>query len=222
MTSPITVLIVDDHPIAADGLISYLETADDILVRCTCTRGEEVNAAIMEHHPDVVLLDLELDGSQISGLEVAAMIQQLSPQTKILVISAFADQRHVLDALNIGVDGYVLKTSARLDLIEAVRRVAAGHNIFDPRVTKILQMFLNKPESSTAADDNGDVELTGREWDVLTLIADNLPNEEIANELTIAVGTVKTHVSNILRKLGLKNRQEAQVWFHLNHPTPPM
>ncbi|MCA9974495.1 MAG: response regulator transcription factor, partial [Anaerolineales bacterium] len=193
--------------------------ADDIVVRNTCTRGEEVNAAITEYQPDVVLLDLELDGSQISGLEVAEMIQQLSPQTKILVISAFADQRHVLDALNIGVDGYVLKTSARLDLIEAVRRVAAGHNIFDPRVTKILQMFINKPESPVSHDENNDADLTSREWDVLTLIANNLSNEEIANELTVAVGTVKTHVSNILRKLSLKNRQEAQVWFHLNQPT---
>ncbi|MCA9962439.1 MAG: response regulator transcription factor, partial [Anaerolineales bacterium] len=219
MTTQINILIVDDHPIAADGLISYLETADDIVVRNTCTRGEEVNAAITEYQPDVVLLDLELDGSQISGLEVAEMIQQLSPQTKILVISAFADQRHVLDALNIGVDGYVLKTSARLDLIEAVRRVAAGHNIFDPRVTKILQMFINKPESPVSHDENNDADLTSREWDVLTLIANNLSNEEIANELTVAVGTVKTHVSNILRKLSLKNRQEAQVWFHLNQPT---
>ncbi|MEZ4646098.1 MAG: response regulator transcription factor [Chloroflexota bacterium] len=210
MTTQINILIVDDHPIAADGLISYLETADDIVVRNTCTRGEEVNAAITEYQPDVVLLDLELDGSQISGLEVAEMIQQLSPQTKILVISAFADQRHVLDALNIGVDGYVLKTSARLDLIEAVRRVAAGHNIFDPRVTKILQMFINKPESPVSHDENNDADLTSREWDVLTLIANNLSNEEIANELTVAVGTVKTHVSNILRKLSLKNRQEAQ------------
>ncbi|MCA9975763.1 MAG: response regulator, partial [Anaerolineales bacterium] len=76
MTTQINILIVDDHPIAADGLISYLETADDIVVRNTCTRGEEVNAAITEYQPDVVLLDLELDGSQISGLEVAEMIQQ--------------------------------------------------------------------------------------------------------------------------------------------------
>lgn len=214
MTDPIRVLIVEDHPIAADGLANYLATADDLQVMDICTRGEEVEDAVLQMQPNIILLDLELDGSQISGLEVAQIVRRCAPATKILVVSAYADEHHVFAAMRAGVNGYLLKTNGRVEMIDAIRTVVGGKQIFDDRVMTILNSFFSQVtvETETA------VSLTDREWDVLSLIAQNKQNDEIAAALTIALGTVKTHVSNILRKLNLSNRQEAQVWYQLNKP----
>lgn len=220
-SEPITVFIVDDHPVATDGLVNFLETAEDIRVAGTCARGEEVEAAVRQSAPEVMILDLVLDGSQIDGFEVARLLRKNYPGIRLLVISAYADQKFVLKALTIGVDGYLLKTSSRVEVIQAIRMVAAGKKIFDPVVQEVLRDYLERAGAGemggiTGFDETAARELTDREWEVLSLLADSLANREIAGSLNITVKTVKTHVTNILSKVGVADRRQAAAWYRLN------
>ena len=218
---PIVALIVDDHPVSADGMRSYLETADDIQVAHISYDGEDALEDIAHYQPDIVIIDLELEGSRINGIEVARHLRRCYATLKLLVVSAYLDPQRVLGAVGAGVDGYLIKTSSHEEIIRTVYDVMAGVKIWDPRAYEVIQLYIGNDMEEFARFAQGQYEtspvmLTSREIDVLKLIANGYSNQEIAHELVISQGTVKTHVSNILDKISLNDREQARVWYHIN------
>lgn len=218
---PIVAVIVDDHPVSADGMKSYLETDDNIQVVDICYDGEEALTSIEIHQPDIAIIDLELDGSRINGIEVAKQLRRCYSTLKLLVVSAYSDPERVLGAVGAGVDGYLIKTSSFEEILRTVYDLMEGMSIWDPRVRNVIQLYIgnNLEDFSRFAQAQYDavpVNLTEREKEVLKLIALNYTNQEIAQDLVITEGTVKTHVSKIFEKLSVKDRNKAGVWYHLN------
>ncbi len=209
--SSISVLIVDDHPMTLDALTGYLETAADIRV-VACTRdGEQAVVLVQDEVPDVVLMDLVLDGSEIDGVEATRRITEISPNTQVLALSAYDDDRHVFPALKAGAMGYVLKTASAGEIKDAIRSVARRQPFLDRRIYEKLQQFLAQMREEVLLPEPGP-HLTPREEEVLDLLTEGLSNREIAEELVVSIKTVKTHVSNILQKLHLSDRNQARFW----------
>lgn len=219
---PIVVVIVDDHPLAADGLKSYLETTSDIHVAAICHTAVDALESVVAIQPDVVLLDVRLDGSRINGLEVAQQLRRRfdHQQLKILLVSAYCSAQYVFDAMATDVDGYILKSSKDTEIIEAVYAVMQGISVWDRNVKKVLNGYnsIHDIDHDVRVRDalNSYHSLTPREKGVFALIVANHQNDAIAASLCIVPGTVKQHVNNILRKLALKDRRQLQVWYRLN------
>jgi len=207
----ISVIIVDDHPMALDALTGYLETADDITVVACTADGEESVALVQEKVPDVVLMDLVLDGSKIDGIEATRLITDVSPSTQVLAISAYDQDEYVFPALKAGAMGYVLKTASSGEILDAIRSVARRQPFLDRRIYDKLRQFLGRIRKEVLLPEPGP-RLTPREQEVLDLLAEGLSNQEIAGRLVVSVKTVKTHVSNILQKLHLSDRTQARFW----------
>lgn len=221
-TSPIKVIIIDDHPVATDGLRSHMETQADIEVVRILHRGDEAVDIVDQLQPDVVVVDLELHGSRVDGVEIARQLRKRysNKQLKLLVVSAHATPQKVLSAVGVGVDGYLLKTSATIEIIRAIYNVMGGVMVFDPAVQHIIQLFIGNNMDALAElkalyEDHADVSLTDREWEILSLIALGHSNSDIANHLVISEATVKTHSKNIFAKLGITSREQARVWYYV-------
>lgn len=214
--SKIRVLIVEDHSVVRKGLCELLEKAPDIEVIGDTEYGEEGLALVQEHAPDVLLLDLVLDTSQVTGHDVLKQVVLSSPMTRVVVLSAYSDEQIAFPALYAGAMGYMLKSAYPNEVIEAVRDAAAGRYHVAPLITKkIVDHLLATRSPVEEASDTP--ELTPREKEILPLISRGLSNLEIADYLTIAPTTAKTHVSNILHKLGLKDRTKVALWM-TQHP----
>jgi DNA-binding NarL/FixJ family response regulator len=214
---PIGVLIVDNHKMIADGVWAWLSTTPDIHPLGICLFAEDVMTAIAALSPDIVLLDLLFENSIMQGVDLLPLINGLPRRPKVLVLSAYSTVPYVLSALKGGVDGYILKTSADIELIQALRVIYSGQRLFDPKVYDIVRDYLPAQEILTISGGQED-ELTERELEVLELIAQGLSNKEITAKLVISEKTVKKHVSNILRKLRPMDRQQAAVWYRANYP----
>jgi two-component system, NarL family, response regulator LiaR len=202
----IRVLIADDHAVVRQGLRTFLELQDDIDVTGEAGDGEAAVAAVERSSPDVVLMDLVMPG--VDGVEAIGRIRARSPATRVIVLTSFVDDDKLFPAVRAGAAGYLLKDVGPHELVAAIRTVHAGEALLHPTVAaRLLEQF--------AADGVGrrspDV-LTPREREVLALIARGLPNKVIARELTISERTVKTHVSNVLGKLGLTDRTQAALY----------
>lgn len=210
-TGQIAILIVDDHPVSSEGVTNYLETDPLIKVVSTWQRGEDAIEAISHSMPDLVIVDLELTGSQINGVEMIRILRRRYPHLRLLALSAYSDQNRVLGAVEAGVNGYLLKTSSRVELINAVHTLINGQTLFDPNVIKVLQLYTRSGMREIVDPEP----LTEREWEVLDCLAKEYSNREIAAHLTIAPSTVKTHVKNIFSKLNLSNREQARVWYYM-------
>jgi DNA-binding NarL/FixJ family response regulator len=215
----IKVFIVDDHPMACDALAAYLETESDIKVVGSATRAREAVEQVRRLMPDVMLLDLELGDPVENGVTVAKAVTAMGLPTRLLVITSYNDAEHVLSAFRAGVHGYLFKTSGRNDIIQAVRVVASGQTIFDATATRIIQTQFASIPPRRGADPTADggtaaaSPLTEREWEVLELAAQNLPNKMIALRLHITVKTTKCHISRVLHKLNVEDRKEAAAWY---------
>ncbi len=209
--SIISVIIVDDHPMALDALTGYLETADDMQVVAYTGDGEQAVALVQEKVPDVVVMDLVLDGSEIDGIEATRRITAVSPSTQVLALSAYDDDQHVFPALKAGAMGYVLKTASSGDILDAIRSVACRQPFLDRRIYEKLRQFLAQVREEVMLPEPYP-HLTPREQEVLDLLTEALSNQEIADRLVVSVKTVKTHVSNILQKLHLSDRTQARYW----------
>ncbi len=209
--SAISVLIVDDHPMTLDALSGYLGTADDIQVVGRTSDGEEAVLLVQEKVPDVVLMDLVLDDSEIDGIEATRQITATSPSTQVLALSAYDDDRHVFPALKAGAMGYVLKTATSGNILDAIRSIARRQPFLDHRIYEKLRQFLNQLGEGPLASEPAP-RLTPREREVLDLLAEGLSNQQIADRLVVSIKTVKTHVSNILQKLHLSDRNQARFW----------
>jgi NarL family two-component system response regulator LiaR len=209
--SVISVIIVDDHPLVLDALTGYLETTGDMeIVGCTAD-GEEAVALVQEKVPDVVLMDMVLDDSEIDGIEATRRIKATSPNTQVLALSAYDDDEYVFPALKAGAMGYVLKTASPDKILDAIRSVARRQPFLDCRIYEKLRRFLSQIRDEVMLPEPRP-QLTPREQEVLGLLAEGLSNQEIADRLIVSVKTVKTHVSNILQKLHLSNRDQARYW----------
>jgi DNA-binding NarL/FixJ family response regulator len=220
----IKVLIVDDHPMACDALAGYLETESDIRVVGSATRAREAVEKARTLAPDVMLLDLELGDPVENGVTVATAITAMGLPMRLLVITSYNDADHVMDAFRAGVHGYLIKTSGRNDIIQAVRVIASGQTIFDATATKIIQTQFATGGLRASIDGGNNFpvsQLTDREWEVLDLVAQGLPNKIIAARLHIALKTAKCHISRVLHKLDVGDRKEAAAWYHRNKRPRP-
>jgi NarL family two-component system response regulator LiaR len=202
-TARIRVLLVDDHAVVRQGLRAFLQLQPDIEVVAEAASGPAALEAAASHEPDVVLMDLVMPGGD--GLSAIAALTRTNPQARVLALSSFADDEQVFGAMEAGAAGYLLKDVEPDDLAAAIRQVHAGQPALDPEVAARLMRRVAEPRQPVAE------QLTPRELDVLRLVVEGFANKEIARRLAITEKTVKTHVSNILQKLGVPDRTSAAV-----------
>jgi DNA-binding NarL/FixJ family response regulator len=212
MTDPSTtirVVLVDDEAMVRVGLRMVLSSEPDIEVVGEAEDGAAAVAVVEQAQPHVVLMDIRMP--RVDGIEGARRVLAAAPDVKVVVLTTFDEDDYVEAALRNGVSGFLLKVAPPERLVEAVRTVAAGGGLLDPAVTvRVISSFASASPLRTRRADLLDV-LTERERDVLRLIARGLSNAEIAADLYLGETTVKTHVSNVLAKLGLRDRVQAVV-----------
>ena len=215
-TQPLRVMLVDDHEIVRDGIKAMLDTEDDVVV--TAQAGT-VREAIDEAHrtrPDVVVMDVRLaDGS---GIEATREIRADHPETRVLMLTSFADDEALFASIMAGASGYVLKQVKSGDLLRAIRAVGAGESLLDPAVTSAVLDRLRKGKH--LMKDEKLARLSPQEERILTLVADGRTNREIGDELNLAEKTVKNYVSSILSKLEVARRAEAAAYLARHTTTP--
>jgi NarL family two-component system response regulator LiaR len=203
----IRVMVVDDHEMVRLGLCSYLETADDLEVVGQADCGSKAVEMARELKPDVILMDLIMEGG--TGIEATEQIKTELPATQIIILTSYVDEKLVFPALEAGALSYILKTSQAEEIAEAIRRAVRQESVIEPKVA--AKMLTRIRDDSEQLPHN---ELTPREMEVLKLIGEGKTNQEIADELFIGIKTVKTHVSNVLSKLGVEDRTRAAIYAH--------
>ena len=199
------ILLVDDHPLFLDGVRAALTGATDLEVVGEAHDGGSGIALAAEVAPDVVLMDLNLP--DISGVEATTRILTASPTVRVLMMTMSVDDDAVVAAMRAGARGYVVKGAGREDLLDAIRTVASGGAVFSPTVADRLGRFFTG--LATGGGREAFPQLTGREMEILDLVARGLENRRIARELHLSDKTVRNHVSNVLTKLGVAHRSEA-------------
>ncbi len=206
---PIRVLVVDDQELVRSGFCVILDAADGITVVGEAANGAAAVSEAAAHQPDVVLMDIRMPG--MDGLEAARLITRTAPAPKVVMLTTFDLDDYVYEALRAGASGFLLKDSPRHDLIAAIRAAAAGDALLSPSVTRrLIEAFARRPPETTPSPARL-ATLTARERDVLLLLARGRSNAEIATALFVSDATVKTHVGNLLAKLGLRDRVQAVI-----------
>jgi DNA-binding NarL/FixJ family response regulator len=198
----IRVLVVDDHEVVLTGLTALLACTGDLVCVGTASDGDEALAEVERSSPDVVLLDLSMRGRD--GLSVVRALRDAGRDVGVLVLTSFQEPERVLEVLQAGADGYLLKDTQAERILDGVRSVAAGGAPLDPTVARFLLGDLRQQASTDG--------LTDREREVLELVRQGLPNKSIARRLQITERTVKAHVTNILQRLGVSDRTQAALW----------
>jgi DNA-binding NarL/FixJ family response regulator len=198
----IRVLVADDHPLVRQGLRAYLSLQPDLEVVGEATGGDEAILRARALGPDVILMDLLMPG--LDGVEAMRRLGEEAPASRVVVVTSASDEDHVLAAMRAGASGYVLKDAPPADVVAAVRRAVEGGAVIDPNVAPVLLREARREHAPDPLET-----LTPREREVLALVARGLPNKAIATELGVAEKTVKSHVSNVLRKLGVHDRTQA-------------
>lgn len=202
-TALVRIVLVDDHAILRDGLRSVLERETDLTVVGEASSRGEGLAVVERVKPDIVLMDLKLSAStDYEGLALCGQLSGAHPGIGLLVLTTFLDDRLVVEAVHAGARGYVVKDVDTTELVRAIRAVSRGESAFDSRSASAVIRSLNGQGSTVER-------LTGRELEVLRLLATGLSNSSIGTALFISATTVKFHVSNIMRKLGVSRRAEA-------------
>lgn len=202
MDDPIRVLLVDDHVVVRQGLRMVMELEDDLQVVGEAGEGREAIARVEELAPHVVLMDLLMP--VMNGVEATRLIKRDHPETEVVALTSVLEDRMVIDAVEAGAAGYLLKETGPEALFEAIRAARRGEVRLDPRAQKRLVREVRTPEMRE--------NLTARETETLRLIARGLSNREIAERMSVSQVTVKTHVSNVLSKLGLNSRTQAALF----------
>jgi DNA-binding NarL/FixJ family response regulator len=208
----IRVLLADDQALVRTGFRLILQQAPDMSVVGEAADGEQAAAMALGLQPDVVLMDVRMPG--VNGVEATRMIRDgAAPQTRVLMLTTFDLDEYVYAALRAGADGFLLKDTLAADLLTAVRVVAAGDAVVAPSATRrLIERYVPAGTARPVVTDPG--MLSERTREVLTLIARGLSNAEIADRLHLSEGTVKTHVSRLLTKLGLRDRVQAVVYAY--------
>ncbi|HYC58414.1 MAG TPA: response regulator transcription factor [Thermoanaerobaculia bacterium] len=203
----IRVLLADDHPIVLGGLDQLLSLEPDIRVVARCTNGNEAFAAIARERPHVAIIDLTMPGR--SGMEVLRELRASQSPVRVVLLTARIEHEQVLDALNLGVAGIVLKESAPLQILDCIRRVAAGGQWLDQVIgSRTLDAVLRRQSGAARAA----AVLTAREIEVVRMVVRGLRNKEIAELLSITEGTVKAHLRTIFDKLAIDSRMKLIVY----------
>lgn len=204
----IRVVVVDDHDIVRKGIVSYLQTDDTIEVIGQASSGNDGADLVIKETPDVVLMDLMMENG--SGIDATRTITNNKIDTKIIILTSFYDDKQIFPAIEAGAFSYILKTASANEIVTAIKKAARGETVIEPKVAgKMMSTF--RGNSHKAHD-----ELTERELEVLICIGNGMTNLEISEKLYIGIKTVKTHVSNVLGKLGVKDRTQAAVYVHRN------
>ena len=204
----IRILIADDHPLFRDGLRTLLESVPDLPVIGEAATGDEVIAQAHALQPDVILMDIKMPGT--NGIEATRRILQASPHIRILIITMFEDDDSVFASIRAGARGYLLKGAVQEETLRAIRAVACGEAIFGPAIAERLIHYLGGTRSmGKSGPAQLFPELTDREYEILTLIAQRKSNAEIAAHLVLSPKTVRNHVSNVLSKLQVTDRADA-------------
>ncbi|MCM3641506.1 response regulator transcription factor [Priestia aryabhattai] len=203
----IKILIADDHHVVRKGLVFFLQTQPDLEIVGEASNGEEAVKLATSLEPHIVLMDLSMP--VLDGIEATKELKKQAPHVQIMILTSFSDQDHVIPALEAGASGYQLKESDPDELVAAIRKLMNGENQLHPKVTTHLLTRLTKSSEKKV---NFIDHLTKREKDVLKEIAKGKSNKEIGAALHITEKTVKTHVSNILSKLGVQDRTQAALY----------
>jgi DNA-binding NarL/FixJ family response regulator len=198
----IRVLVADDHPLARAGLQQLLGAFEDVTVVGAAASGAEALRLAAEREPDVVLMDLEMPDKD--GIEATRELHVSSPGLAVVVLTSFSDRDRILAALDAGAVGYLLKDADPDELVRAIRAAGRGDAPLHPRAAREL---LDRQGGPSAGPD-----LTDREQEVLTLVAQGLPNKLIARRLAISERTVKGHLTHIFERLGVTDRTQAALW----------
>lgn len=207
------VVIVDDHEVVRLGLKSLLDQSPDLEVVADVGTAEEAVRMAEAHAPDVVLMDIRLPGQ--SGIEACEQITQKLPNTKVIMLTSYAEDEMLFSAIRAGASGYVLKQIGTDELVQAVEAVARGEASLDPALTQ--RVFSEVRKAIRDHDASAFSELTDQELRVLSLVAEGKTNKEIAEALFLGQGTVRNYVSNILSKLNVANRAEAAAFAVKHH-----
>ncbi|AZN43814.1 response regulator [Paenibacillus albus] len=217
------IVIVDDQRLMREGLATIIGLEEGMEVVGTAVDGRDAYNQVVELHPDVVLMDIRMPG--MDGIEGAELILRNVPETKVLILTTFDDAELILQALEKGVHGYLLKDLPSEAIVSAIHTVYNGGTVLQPDITAMLlrevkRMPERQPDQAPLSgrpDTNGELaQLTEREKEVLARLGQGFNNKEIAETLSITEGTVKNHVSNVIAKLGLRDRTQAAV-FAVRH-----
>jgi DNA-binding NarL/FixJ family response regulator len=199
------ILVADDHGIVRKGLRFLLEHQEDMEVVGEAGDGREAVRMAEELDPNIIVLDIAMP--QLNGIDAAEQILRRSPEAKIILLSMYADEEYLTRALTVGVKGYLIKDSAEVDLVRAVRAVATGKSFFSPAVAQTLAEDYVRQLQSKGLQDTYDL-LTSREKEILQLLAEGKSNKEVATVLDVSPYTVETHRMHMMQKLGLHNTAE--------------
>jgi len=216
MKKPIRVLLVDDHAIVRDGIRSLLTTQPDIEVVGEANNGQDAVSMAESLLPDVILMDLVMPG--MDGIEAIRRIVDSQPESRILVLTSFSAEDKVFPAIKAGAMGYLLKDCDSEELVRAIHQIFRGESSLHPKIARMLLQEMTTPRGEGVGEPPPRPErpavdpLTDRELEVLKLVARGRSNREIADELVVAEGTIRTHVSNVLSKLHLASRTQATLF----------
>lgn len=219
---PLRILLVDDHEVVRLGLKTLLSEHPRFEVIAEAASADEAVASAKLHKPHIVVMDVRMPGR--SGIEATREITLALPQTEVIVLTSYADNQLLFDAIQAGASGYILKQIAPVNLIQALESVARGQALLDPRVTRAV--FDRVRAAEREAVGNRFSALTTQELRVLSLITTGQSNHQIALRLHLSNGTVRNYVSNLIQKLGVRNRVEAAAFAVRHHldsylPRPP-
>ena len=207
------ILLVDDHEVVRLGMKALLERHQSFTVVAEADSEEDALEQALAHEPDIVLMDIRLAGG--SGIEACQRIKDALPETKVIMLTSFAEDELLFAAIRAGASGYVLKQVGGGDLVRALEATARGESMLDPSLTQ--RVFVEVRRSIKKEEAVAFVDLTGQERQVLALIASGKTNREIASELFLSEGTVRNYVSSILSKLNVSNRAEAAAYAIKHH-----
>ncbi|MDR7002469.1 NarL family two-component system response regulator LiaR [Neobacillus niacini] len=205
MVQVIRVLFVDDHEMVRIGVSAYLSAQPDIDVVGEADNGKRGVELALELRPDIILMDLVM--KEMDGIEATRQIIEQWPEAKVIIVTSFLDDEKVYPALEAGATSYMLKTSKASEIADAVRATYHGQSVLEPEVTGKMMVKMRQKNQHLPHE-----ELTTRELEILLLMAEGKTNQDIADELFIALKTVKTHVSNILSKLRVQDRTQAVIY----------
>lgn len=200
---PIRVLLVDDHTLVRESLVGILQSDGDIEVIAQAADGVEAVDKALATRPDIVVTDLSMP--RLNGIEVVRRLRQALPDTRVLVLTMHQEDQYVLQAVRVGASGYLVKDSAAVELLAAVRNLHAGRGHFSPQAARALAEQLQHPER--VLDDRYEL-LTAREREVFRLIAEGLTTKEIARRLAISTKTAENHRARVLTKIAVRNTAE--------------
>lgn len=207
MSKTIRVMIVDDHEVVRNGLRTYLNTQTDFEVVAEASSGEQAVSLAREHHPDVVLMDLVMEG--MDGVRTTREVKKVCPSAQVVVLTSYHQDEFIFPALQAGAVSYILKDVRMEEMADTIRLAANGEITLHP---KVAARVINEIQGRSTKSEPGSQILTAREMDVLKLIAMGMTNSEIADELVISENTVKSHVRSILSKLDVFDRTQAAVY----------